>query len=156
MSLFYVHQISLSPGPSISVMVTANGAPELGQNGYSLTCGVSGAGNLSPTITYRWTRDNGTQTQVGTNSNTLSFSPLRLSDVGQYTCGVTITSPFLNSEITMGSSNSQTVTLQSELLSLYHLPVYSKFYTFIMQFQIHLLMLQVIQIASSLMELMLL
>ena len=106
MSLFYVHQSSLSPGPSISVMVTANGAPELGQNGYSLTCGVSGAGNLSPTITYRWTRDNGTQTQVGTNSNTLSFSPLRLTDVGRYTCEVTISSLFLNSDITMPSSDS--------------------------------------------------
>ena len=115
----------LSPGPPISVMVTANGVPVLGHNGYMLTCSVSGVENLNPTITYQWTRNNGTQTQVGTNLDTLSLSPLRLSDVGRYTCEVTISSPFLNSEITMGSSNSQTVTLQSELLSVYHSPVYS-------------------------------
>ena len=123
MSLFYVHQIFLTPGPSISVMVTADGALVLGQNGYMLICSVSGAENLNPTITYQWTRNNGTQTQVGTNSNTLSFSPLRLSDVGQYTCEVTISSSFLNSEITMDSSDSRTLALQSELMRVYHLPV---------------------------------
>ena len=104
-------------------MVTANRVPELGQNDYMLTCGISGSDSLSPTITYQWTRNNGTQAQVGTNSNTLSFSPLRLSDVGRYTCEVIISSPFLNSDVTMPSSDSQIVTLQSELLSVYHLPV---------------------------------
>ena len=96
-------------------MVTANGSPVLGQNGYMLTCSVSGAQNLSSTITYQWTRDNDTQTQLGINSNTLSLSPLRLSDVGRYTCEVTVSSPFLNSDIVMPSSDSQRVTFQSEL-----------------------------------------
>ena len=88
----------------------------LGQNGYSLTCGVSGAGNLNPTITYQWTKNNGTQTQiqVGANSGVLSFSPLRLSDAGQYTCQATISSPYLNDDI-ITTTDSGNVTIQSEL-----------------------------------------
>ena len=71
----------------------------LGQNGYSLTCSVNGADNLIPTITYQWTKNNGTQTQiqVRTNSNTLSFSHLRLADAGQYTCSVTVRSAYVSS-----------------------------------------------------------
>ena len=94
----------------------------LGQTGYTLTCTVTGAENLSPTITYQWTRDNGTtQTQVGTNSNTLSFSPLSLSDAGRYTCDVTVGSSYLNSDIMAASipGNSLSVTFQSKLLNHY-------------------------------------
>ena len=85
----------------------------VGQSGYSLTCGVSGTEHLSPSITYQWTKDNGTltQTQVGTNSLLLSFSPLRLSDAGQYTCQATVSSPYLNNDIT--DAASQNVTIQS-------------------------------------------
>ena len=75
----------------------------LGQNGYSLTCGVNGAGNLNPSITYQWTKNNDTQTQiqVGANPAVLSFSPLRLSDAGRYTCNVTVSSLHLDNDITI-------------------------------------------------------
>ena len=84
----------------------------LGQNGYSLTCSVNGAGNLNPTITYQWTKNNGTQTkiQVGSDPRDLSFFPLRLSDAGQYTCQATVSSLYLNDNITM--MDSQEVTIQ--------------------------------------------
>ena len=98
------------PAPAISVQITTSGTPVLGQSGYSLTCGVTGTGNLSPSITYQWTKIDGTQTtQV---EAVLSFSPLRLSDAGQYTCQATVTSPYLNSGITM--TDTHDVTLQSE------------------------------------------
>ena len=86
----------------------------LGQNGYSLTCSVNGAGNLNPTIIYQWTKNNGTQTQiqVGSDPRDLSFSPLRLSDAGQYTCQATVSSSYLNDSITM--MDSQEVTIQGE------------------------------------------
>ena len=86
----------------------------LGQNGYSLTCGVNGADNLNPTITYQWTKNNGTQTQiqVGGNLQVLSFSPLSLSDAGQYTCQATVSSPYLIDNITR--MDSQDVMIQSE------------------------------------------
>ena len=61
-----------------------------GQN-CTLVCSVSGIGSSNPTISYQWIKNNGaTQTQVGSNSNTLAFSSLRLSDAGQYTCRVTV------------------------------------------------------------------
>ena len=90
--------------PNISVQITTSGAPMLGQNGYSLTCGVNGAENLNPIITYQWIKNNGTQSQiqVGGNLKVLSFSPLSLSDAGQYTCQATVSSPYLIDNITIG------------------------------------------------------
>ena len=89
----------------------------LGQSGYSLTCDVTGDENLNPTRTYQWTRDNGnTQTQVaGTNSNSLSFSFLSLSNAGRYTCSVTVSSPYLNGNVLVSSSNSEDVMFESKL-----------------------------------------
>ena len=80
----------------------------LGQNGYSLTCNVAVDASLN-SITYQWTKNNGTQTQVGTD-RVLSFSPLRLSDAGQYTCQATVT------QCNIIIMETQGVTLQSEFL----------------------------------------
>ena len=104
----------LSPiNVSINVEITPSGAKVLGQSGYSLTCGVTvaGADAGNPSIAYQWTKDNGmrTQTQVGTD-RVLSFSPLRLSDAGRYTCQATVTSP-----CTITKMDTQDITLQSEL-----------------------------------------
>ena len=83
----------------------------LGQSSYSLTCGVTVTGTAYPSITYQWTKDNGNQTiQVGID-RVLSFSPLRLSDAGQYTCQATV------NPCTLTKVDTQNVTLQSELLS---------------------------------------
>ena len=91
----------------------------VGQTGNTLTCDVSGADNLNPTITYQWTRNDGsTQTPVGTSSNTLSLSPLRLSNAGDYTCNATVSSTLLNDDIPASADNTQRVTIQSELINL--------------------------------------
>ena len=95
-------------------MVSANlNAPLMvGQTGNSLTCDVTGADNLNPMITYQWTRNDGsTQTPVGTNSDTLTFSPLRLSNAGDYNCNVTISSTLLNSPIRNSVTNLQRVEM---------------------------------------------
>ena len=81
----------------------------LGESGYYLTCGVT-TGTENPSITYQWTKDNGTQTQVGTD-RVLSFSPLRLSDAGRYTCRATVTVGQCSST----GMDTQDITLQSEL-----------------------------------------
>ena len=86
----------------------------VGQEGYSLTCSVSGADSLSPTsTTYRWYNGSSeTGSQVGTNSSTYAFTRLRPYDAGQYTCEVTIVSPFLNGDL--NGTMMQSVTLQSK------------------------------------------
>ena len=58
---------------------------------------------------------------VGTNSNILSFSSLRLSDAGKYSCEVTITSHLLHNAINKTSKQFEvhipgkqyTMTIQS-------------------------------------------
>ena len=96
--------------PAPTVQITTSGTPAVGQSGYSLTCSVPGAENLSPSITYQWTKNNGAQTQIGAD-RVLSFSSLRLSDAGWYTCQATVSSPYLNNDIT--DAASQNVTIQS-------------------------------------------
>ena len=83
----------------------------LGQNGYTLTCNVAVDESLN-SITYQWTQNNGTQTQVGTD-RVLSFSPLRLSDAGQYTCQATV------GPCSITKMDTQDVTLQSEFIAIY-------------------------------------
>ena len=82
----------------------------MGQS-YSLTCGITGAENLNPSTTYQWTKNNGTQTQIRAD-RVLSFSPLRLSDAGRYTCQATVSSPYLYNDITM--MDTQDITFQSK------------------------------------------
>ena len=66
-----------------------------------------------PLPSYRWTRNSGSgQTQVGANSNTLSFTPLRLADAASYVCGVTVSSSYLASDIT--AINSFDIRVQCE------------------------------------------
>ena len=50
---------------------------------------------------------------VGTNSSTLSFAPIQLSDAANYSCMVTIVSGYLTSGIT--AMVSQSVMVQSKL-----------------------------------------
>ena len=99
----------------MSVQISDSGATPIAGEDYQLTCSVSGAENLNPTTTYRWTRNSGSgQTQVGANSNTLSFTPLRLADAASYVCGVTVSSSYLASDITARSSLD--VRIQCELM----------------------------------------
>ena len=94
-------------------MVTANlNAPLMvGPTDNTLTCGVSGAENLSPVTDYQWTRNDGST--VGT-TNILSPTSVGLSDAGIYTCHVTVRSGLLSNSIMR--SASQIVMVQSELI----------------------------------------
>ena len=96
----------------------------LGQ-AHEINCSASGAEKLNPTINYQWTKTNDTVTftEVGTNSNILSLSPLYLSDAGSYTCEATITSQgFLTGSIT--KENNTKLEIPSELINF---TVYYKF-----------------------------
>ena len=105
--------------PSVSVMITPAGTAVAGQS-YSLSCSVSGADSLSPTITYRWYNESSNpRSQVGTTS-TYTLNPLRPYHAGEYTCEVTITSPYLNGALSQ--SVMQDITVLSKC-NLYY-PVY--------------------------------
>ena len=96
----------------MSFQISGGVTPTAGED-YQLTCSVSGAENLNPTITYRWTRNSGSgQTQVGANLNALSFIPLRLPDAASYICEVTVSSSYLVSDIM--ATNSFDVRIQCE------------------------------------------
>ena len=64
------------------VAVTGSGGAQVAGEDYTLTCQVTGGGTMTPT--YRWFRDGSVLT--GQTSATLSFSPLRETDSGVYTC----------------------------------------------------------------------
>ena len=112
--LFYI--LSQIIFPDVVGKVTASGPPVLGQGGYTLICDVQVANRLHPYITtYQWTKNNSsvTELEVGTGieSNSLSFSSLRLSDAGRYTCQATVHSFRTNDDITVMASHN--VKIQS-------------------------------------------
>ena len=104
------HFLPSSPEPVITAMVSG-GTPTVGES-YSLTCTVTGADRLNPTITYQWFKDNTVVSLTGETQSTLSFSSLSLSDAGQYRCDVTVSSTLLSQSVTK-MSNTQDLTLQS-------------------------------------------
>lgn len=90
----------------VSVHVEGGATLTLGQS-YILSCRVSGASVTA----YHWRKDG--RGLSGTRP-ILTFSPLRLSDAGLYTCEVTIGSQRYNA--------SQRITIRSELLFILFLP----------------------------------
>ena len=91
---------------------TGGDVPFAGED-YDLICSIFGAENLNPIITYQWTK-NSDSSQIGTNSNTLSFTPARISDAGnEYVCSVTIASSYLSGNI--AAVVSHTVRIQSKV-----------------------------------------
>ena len=84
------------------VVTPLNDSPAAGRF-YSFMCTVTGADSLNPTINYQWFKTTPTRTQVGTNSPTLIFDPLVLSDAGQYNCVVTVSSTLILENVTVVS-----------------------------------------------------
>ena len=95
------------------VDIITGGSPMLGQN-YTLTCSFFATCNLCPHITYQWTKNNGTLIRLETETSTLSFSPLRLSDAGQYTCQAISNIFYFSDDITVPATGSQDIRLESE------------------------------------------
>ena len=90
--------------------------PTAGGN-YLLSCSVSGVENLNPTITYRWIKNSSTRSlQVGTNSSTLFFISLRLTDTAGYICEVTISSNYLSGDIIAMNAHPHYVRIQGMIL----------------------------------------
>ncbi len=92
-------------------------APVAGQD-YALTCGIIGAENLNPNITYQWTKDSGrNRTKIRNQSSSILFSPLKLSDAGQYVCHVIVQSPYIYNDVTTVAYKNVTLKRKSNMLS---------------------------------------
>ena len=91
------------------MQISDDGATRAGQS-YTLTCSVSGAS----VTTYHWRKDGTVLSEI---RPILSFSPLRLSDAGQYTCEVTVNS------ITL--TDDENVVIMSKISILMHCVYYS-------------------------------
>ena len=102
-----------SIAPLVSVQISDGGATPVAGESYSLTCSVSGAENLNPTITYQWTQNNDTVTHM--NSETLPFSTLRVTDAGDYVCQLNVNSGYLIQAIG-ASSNPFSVEFESKFV----------------------------------------
>ena len=66
-------------------MTLSGSGPQVAGEDYTLTCQFTGGEAVTPV--YQWLKDG--SSLAGETSNTLSFSPLRDTDSGGYTCEVT-------------------------------------------------------------------
>ena len=85
---------------------TSASARQVFDQSISLECVVDGAENLNAYISYRWTKNNGTHTEILVEYRTsliLTFSPLSLSDAGHYTCNATIDSKYTYNAVSVSS-----------------------------------------------------
>ncbi|XP_064386138.1 mucin-2-like isoform X3 [Halichondria panicea] len=88
--------------PTLMATVTLAPSPMAGQS-YSLTCTVTGAEALTPTISYQWFEGSSSRVMLPTTFADLTFDLLNLSDAGQYSCDVIVSSPFVTSDLTASS-----------------------------------------------------
>ena len=109
-----VHQSS-PPAPEVTVTVSAIGAPIVGGTSYSLTCGHDAPQSLMATVQSTLTTPDGTML----TSLPHTFSPLRVTDGGQYSCTATISSPLVTGDFTATQGTPLDVVVESKcMLSL--------------------------------------
>ena len=104
-----------------SVIVAVVGPPDdppTFEQRYSLMCSVTGAVSINPTITYQWFKTTPRRIEVGTNSPILTFDTLVLSDAGQYSCEVTVSSSLLSQDATV-VSRDYNLRFPSKSIDLY-------------------------------------
>jgi len=112
---WYCHTIILPPYlvPSISLMITSAGTSEAGQN-YSLNCSVIGAETLKPNITYCWYNESSNPRIRLVTNKTLTLLHLQEYYTGNYTCEMSLTSPYLRENLIRREMKK--VIVQSKLL----------------------------------------
>ena len=86
-------------------MLTQSGGTLTEEQNYMLRCTASGGGSM--VYTYMWLKDGSVVS--GQNSSTYSFSPLRLTDSGRYSCQVRVGST------TTSTSREVNITVVGEL-----------------------------------------
>lgn len=77
---------------TVFVHISDNGVTPTAGQSYALSCSVSGAS----AITYQWKKDGSVLPET---EPTITFSTLRLSDSGEYTCEVTVDSELYRDKV---------------------------------------------------------
>ena len=96
--------------PTIVVSIITSVATPMVGSMYSLICSDTGAERLTDaTVTYQWFKNGAVVS--GQIMAILSFSPLAISDAGNYTCQATVTFSLLSDPITTASSNSVSIAI---------------------------------------------
>ena len=84
---------------------------------FSLICIINGTEKLRSELTFEWMHFNGTVLEkAGTNSRDLHFSPLKLSDAGEYTCTVNISSSLLKTNLIINSMSDYPILIIGKLV----------------------------------------
>ena len=83
-------------------MAVVSGGVAEARGSYSVICGVNGADEFYPTIQYQWFHDG--KELDNSSTATLTFDPFRTNHVGDYSCLITLTSPFLKHQLTANSN----------------------------------------------------
>ena len=98
--------------PTITASITSPTSLFTAGQSYTLTCtaNVTGAGTLSTTTTITLIHPSGSMTSGTGSSLDLSLNPLRVSNAGQYTCNVSVSSPFLTGALS--STDTLTINVQ--------------------------------------------
>ena len=107
----------LEPDVVVQIASTFEGQYFTTGTNHSLMCIVNGTAMLRSELTFEWMHSNGTDLEkAGTNSRDLHFSPLKLSDAGEYTCTVNISSSLLKTNLIINSMSKYSVQIIGKLV----------------------------------------
>ena len=89
--------------PLVEVHISGGGVVEFGES-LVLDCVISGVNNLEGNIAFQWRGPN--RAREESTSTRLTLSTVDFSDAGIYTCTATVSSPYLNEDISANDTVS--------------------------------------------------
>ena len=87
----------------MEVHLSGGGVVEYGES-IVLDCAISGANNLEGNIAFQWRGPN--RAREESTSTQLTLSTVGFSDAGIYTCTATVSSPYVNENISANDTGS--------------------------------------------------
>ena len=89
--------------PLVEVHISGSEVVEFGES-LVLDCAISGVNNLEGNIAFQWRGPN--RAREGSTSTQLAKNAVSFSDAGIYTCTATVSSPYVNENISANDTAS--------------------------------------------------